>query len=424
MPDIQTKIVRGPVRSIGRREFVALLAMSMALGALGIDLMLPAFDAMRADLGLEPGSNRIAGVITTYFLGLATGTLVYGPLADRFGRKSTLLGSYAVYALGGLASTFAPTLEVLLLTRFLWGFGAAGARVVALAVVRDAYEGDEMSRIMSLIMAIFVLVPVIAPTIGALIVAVSSWRWVFGICVLAAAGIALWTTRLPETLHEEYRLEARFGRLVHAARVVVSNRTTALYALAMTALYAVFIGYLGSTEVIFTQTFDQGRNFPYIFGALAAVFGVGMLVNVRIVRRVGTRRLTMVVLVGYLIAAALMAALALLTGGRPPLPVFLVGLAALFGSHALLIPNMNSIAMGPMAEVAGTASSIIGATQLGLGALLGSLIDGAFDGTIRPLAFGFLAYGLVAALLVFLAESSRRAERPAHRPTAVGSASG
>lgn len=395
--------VRGPVRSIGRVELVAMLAMAMALGALGIDLMLPAFDAMRADLGLAPGSNAIAGTVTAYFLGLAAGTLVYGPLADRFGRRPTLLASYAVYAVGALASALAPSLTVLLITRLVWGLGAAGSRVVVMAVVRDAYEGEEMSRAISHLMAVFIVVPVFAPTIGAGIVAVASWRWVFGVCVAAVALMAAWTTRLPETLRSEHRLEARAGQIARAARVVASNRTTVAYTLAMSALYAVFISYLGTAENLFSRTYDQAALFPLIFGALAAVMGAAMVLNARIVRRVGSLRLSNVVLATYLVMAGMLVAVALTTGGRPPLAVFLAGLAAMFGCHALLIPNMNSIALGPMAKVAGTASSLMGASQLGLGALLAALLDRAYDGTVTPLSLGFLGYGLVASALVLWA---------------------
>jgi DHA1 family bicyclomycin/chloramphenicol resistance-like MFS transporter len=140
-------------------------------------------------------------------------------------------------------------------------------------------------------------------------------------------------------------------------------------------------------------------------------------VNARIVRSVGTRRLAHRVLLVYLAAAAGFAVYALATGGRPPLGFFLFGLATMFASHALLIPNLNAIAMEPMARVAGTASSIMGAAQLGLGALLGSFIDRAFDGTILPLVLGFAAYGALACGLVLWAEGGRlrlgRADTPA-----------
>lgn len=391
---------RDAVLTISRVELVAMLAMTMALGALGIDLMLPAFDAMRAGLGLEPGATAIAGTVTAYFLGLAGGTVLWGPMSDRIGRRPTLFISYALYAVGALACAVAPTLAVLLAMRFVWGFGAAGARVVTFAVLRDTHEGDEMSRLASHIMAVFILVPVVAPTLGAAIVSVASWRWVFGICVIAAALVALWCIRLPETLRPEFRSPAGLHRVVLAARVVLGNRVTVGYTLSMTALFGVFISYLGSAELIFSQAFDQADNFPLIFGALASVMGAAMLLNARIVRSVGAGRLTDRVLVVYLVVAVVLAGVTLTSGGHPPLPVFLVGLGLLFGCHALLIPNMNAIALGPMAEVAGTASSVMGASQLGLGALFGSLLDHAFDGTVTPLVLGFLGYGLVAAGLV------------------------
>jgi DHA1 family bicyclomycin/chloramphenicol resistance-like MFS transporter len=164
-------------RRVRRPEFTAVLAFSMALTALGIDLMLPAFGAIRFDLGLAEDSTAIAGLVTAYFLGLAVGQLAYGPIADRFGRRPALYAGYIVYGLAALVTALAPTLPLLLVARFVWGVGAAGPRVVTLAMVRDAFEGEQMSRTMSMIMAVFILVPVVAPTVGAAVAAVSSWRW-------------------------------------------------------------------------------------------------------------------------------------------------------------------------------------------------------------------------------------------------------
>jgi DHA1 family bicyclomycin/chloramphenicol resistance-like MFS transporter len=392
---------------LGRVEFTALLAMSMALAALGIDLILPAFGDIRADLALGPQSTAVAGLITAYFLGLAVGQLFYGPLADRFGRRPILYVGYGVYAVGALIATVAPTLPLLLGSRFVWGLGAAGPRVVTLAVIRDTYEGERMSRAMSFVMAVFILVPILAPTLGAAITAVASWRWIFGVSVLAAVVMAVWAMRLPETLREEHRRELRFGRIREAAAVVVSDRHTVGYGLALTALYGVFTSYIGSSEIIFGEVFDVGAAFPLIFGGMAAVMGGAMLANARIVGRVGTRRLGHAVLVAYVGLAAALLVTSLAFDGHPPLPVFLVGLAAMLVCHALLIPNFNTIAMTPMAEVAGTASSIIGAVQIAVGALLGALLDNAFDGTVLPISFGFLGYGLIAFGLVAWAERGR-----------------
>ena len=220
----------------GRFELTALLALASALSALGIDLMLPAFDHIRADLGLAAGSTAVAGLVTTYFLGLATGQLIYGPLSDRYGRRPALYAGFGIYALGAGAAALAPSLGLLLLARFVWGLGAAGPRVVTQAVIRDTYEGDAMAKAMSLVMALFVLVPIIAPSLGAAVVSVTSWRWLFVGCMAATVGMALWTRRLPETLHPEHRLELRFGRLASAARMVVSDRQALAYTLAQTAM--------------------------------------------------------------------------------------------------------------------------------------------------------------------------------------------
>lgn len=405
-------------RELGRIEFTAFLAFSMALAALGIDLMLPALGEIRGDLGLAAGDTAVTGLVTAYFLGLAAGQVVYGPLSDRYGRKRALNIGYVVYAIGALASALGPTLTLALVARFVWGLGAAGPRVATLAVVRDRFEGEEMARAMSFIMAVFILVPVVAPSLGALGAATIGWRWTFGACVIAAAAVALWGRRLPETLAPEHRLELSPRRLSAAVKVVVSDRRTAAYTLALTALYGVFTSYLASSRDIFAVTFDREAAYPLIFGGLALFMGVGMLANARVVRRFGPRRLSHGVLIGYLVAASALVALATATDGRPPFAAFVVAIALMLLSHALLIPNFNTVAMAPMGAVAGTAAAVIGAVQIALGALLGSLLDRTFDGTITPLAWGFLGYGVVAFALVLWAERGRLFQ-PLHATAAV-----
>lgn len=379
----------------------------MALSALGIDLMLPAFGDMRRDFGLPADSTDVSRLLTAYFLGLAVGQLLYGPIADRFGRKTALYGGYLLYGVSALACALAPSLALLVVGRFVWGVGAAGPRVAAQAIIRDTYEGDAMARAMSFVMAVFLLVPVVAPTIGDTIAEAGSWRWIFGVCFLAAAAMSVWAIRLSETLDPRHRLQLSPRRVVAAARSVAAHRQTLAYTLAMTALYGGLTGFIGSAEVIVGETFDQAESFPALFAVFGVTMGSAMLVNARVVSRFTARRVVHGVLFMYMLNAALFVAVAQATGGRPPLWAFMIQLCMVGICQSLLIPNCTSIAMLPMAAIAGTAASVIGACQIAGGAVLGAFTDSRYDGTVRPLAIGFLVYGTVAFLLVLWGEEWR-----------------
>lgn len=388
------------------RELIAVLAMATALTALGIDLMLPAFDEIRNDFDLGAGSTAVTGLVTAYFVGLGLGTVFYGPLADHKGRRWTMRLGLAIYVAGALLAAVAPTLATVMVARFLWGMGAAGPRVVALAIVRDRFQGDAMSRTMSSLMAVFLLVPVLAPSLGALVLEVAPWRWLFVLCAACAVLVALWTQRLPETLAADHRIpDLRFHRVKTAARLVVSERTAVAYAAATVALYGVFASYLGSSEAIVDRALDQADLFPVVFGALAASMGVAAVLNGRIVSRFGTASMVRGALSVYVATTIALLALAVATDGRPSLWAFLPVMALLLASHAQLLPNLNTLAMAPMAAVAGTASSVIGAAQLTIGALLGGILDRFFDGTILPLSIGFV---LAAVLTVVAVTVARR----------------
>lgn len=203
-----------------------MMSMAMACTALGIDLMLPAFGDIRQAFGLAADSTAVAGIVTAYFVGLALGQVLWGPIADRYGRKVTLYAGLAVYMAGAATSALSPSLGVLFGARFAWGVGAAGPRVGALAMVRDSFEGERMARVMSFILAVFVLVPVLAPSLGAAILAFASWRWVFAFGVVYAAALMAWLRRLPETLREEHRSPLEFTRVLRAAVFVFRNRQT------------------------------------------------------------------------------------------------------------------------------------------------------------------------------------------------------
>jgi DHA1 family bicyclomycin/chloramphenicol resistance-like MFS transporter len=384
------------------------MASTMALTALSIDLMLPAFDEIRADFGLPADSTDTAAIITLFFLGMAVAQLVYGPLADRFGRKPILYVGLAIFALGAIGSALAGSLASLLAFRFLWGVGSAGPRVLSLSIIRDVYEGDQMARVMSFIAAVFIFVPVVAPSAGAVLLNLAGWRFLFWLCAGLAVAIGGWHLRLDETLRSAdriVRLEVR--SVARAARVVVTNRQAVGYTVALTFVFGAFVSYLASSELVWDEVYGRGDQFPLIFGALALAIGVAILVNGLIVDRVGARRIVHGSLFSYVATAGLALVVAILGDGSPNFWLFagLLGLALV--SHGLLIPNSNSIAMSPLGDVAGTASSLIGSFSILGGALLGAVIDRAFNGTVTPMITGFFLASLLALITILITERGR-----------------
>jgi DHA1 family bicyclomycin/chloramphenicol resistance-like MFS transporter len=389
-------------RTVDREStaFLGIVALVMAMPASSIDLLLPTFPDMREALGLAPGSTEVARVITSFFLGLALGQLVYGPLSDRYGRKPVLYAGLAVFVVGAAGSVAAPSLGALVAWRALWGFGAAAPRSLAMAIVRDSFEGDRMARAMSLIMAIFILVPVVAPSVGAGVLQVASWRVVLGVPIGVAAVVAVLLVRMPETLAPADRRTLDRRGLGEALRIVVTSRTTVTHGLAATCLFGVMVGFIGTVEATIDQVFHASGSFPLLFGGLAGCMAVGSLLSARLVVRVGIARLLRLLSVAVVGAAALHTAVVVLADGRPPLWAWLLTMALLLPSLMMLLPNTNTAAMAPLGEVAGMGAAILGAVMTGGGALLGAVVDSVFDGTAAPFGVCALAFTATAAVLL------------------------
>jgi MFS transporter, DHA1 family, multidrug resistance protein len=382
-------------------EFTVMISMIMAIVALAIDMMLPAFGEIRESFGLAEDSNQLAPIVTFFFIGLAVGQPVWGPLSDALGRKRILYWGLAVYIVGAVGAVWAPSLEILFLFRFIGGLGAAGPRVVALSVVRDVYEGEAMARALSFIMAVFLLVPIIAPTLGAAVLEVGRWQSVFWIMAVFGIAVGVWSIRLPETLAPPDRVPLEFTRLRRAVSMVLSTRTTMGFTLAQTAMFGFFTSYLASSQLIIDDVFDLGTWFPVIFAGSAALIGVAILMNAWWLTRFGLRVVIRTASVGHLAASLAFMMIIVVSDGTPSFPAFAIGFVPISITYAMLIPNLNSAALVPMGAIAGTASAVIGATTLLGGSVIGSLVDLAYDGSVLPFGIaagvlGIVAFGLTA----------------------------
>lgn len=394
-------------------ELVAFIAACMALNALGIDTMLPALAEIASELGVVRENHRQA-VILVYLLAFGASQVVYGPLSDRYGRRPVLLGGLAIFVLGSVAAMLAGSFTTLLLARALQGLGAGGPRVVAMAIARDRFEGPMLGQVMSLAMMVLMVVPVIAPSFGQWILLVAPWRWIFS--ALFACGVALvaWTLwRLVETLPPERRRRISAAAVLGGYREFLGCRESLVHTLGMVLIMGILFAFVMSSQQVLVDLYGVGTAFPLLIALVAGVMAVGAFVNARLVMTFGPRRLSRVALLMMLGATGLMALLAM--GGLLPLPAFVLLESVAMLLFGLVGPNLNTLAMQPMAHIAGTASAALGTTTTILAAVLGYAIGQAFDHTVVPLTIGnFLLCAGCWALLRFAAPTEPAQARQAY----------
>ena len=395
-------VLQDGARRPGTREMTALLAMLMALNALAIDAMIPALPDIGQSLGVTE-ENRRQLVVVAYFVGFGTTQLIWGPLADRFGRKPVLALGIALYALFALLCAFASSFELLIAGRVAMGASAAVTRVLVVSMVRDLFESEAMARVMSLVFMTFMLVPMLAPNIGQAILLVAPWQAIF--LFLAGFGLVMlaWSwVRLPETLHPEFRRSLKLAEMSRAAWMTVSERQSLGYTLAMTITFAGLIAYIASIQQIVFEAFDVPQLIGLVFAAIAAPMALASWANSRIVGRFGLRR------VGHTGAAALVVVTLLHAliawTGHETLAVFIVLQAATMSCFAFTSSNFGTLAMQHMAPIAGTASSVQGVISNFGSAAVGFAIGQAFDGTALPFLLGFAGCAATGFLIVVATE--------------------
>jgi MFS transporter, DHA1 family, multidrug resistance protein len=386
-------------------EFVAFIAAVMAVNALGVDLMLPALADIGRDLSIAEANHR-QWIVTVYVLGFGAGQLVYGPLADRYGRRPILLGTLAAFIAASVFAASSQTFAALLGARLLQGLASASTRVLAVAIVRDGASGRQMARTMSIAQMIFFIVPILAPTIGQGLLVLAPWRFIFYALGLFASLVLVWTLlRLPETLPIERRLPISVANLKQSYRLTLTNRFSIGYSAAASLTFGGIIAFVTSAQQIIVDDFGAGQRFTLLFAICAFSMGIASFANSRLVERLGTRLISHTALLA-LIALSIVHVL-IIVADHETLASYMVFQALSMTCIGLCGSNFGAMAMEPVGHIAGTASSLQGfITSIGA-VLVASAIGQAYAGTTLPLAIGYLLIGLVALAIVFLVEGGQ-----------------
>ncbi len=388
-------------------EFVILVASLISLVALSIDAMLPALPQIGQSLGNESENDRQL-IVSFLFFGLACAQLLFGPLSDSYGRRPAIFAGLGIFLIGCLISAFATSFSMMLVGRFLQGFGVAGPRIVTVAIVRDRFEGRAMAQIMSLVMMVFIIVPALAPGVGQLVLFVADWRMIFVLLIaLAMISLVWFHYRQPETLPLEKRRPFAFSTIAAAFLETIRNRISCGYTIAGGFIFGAFLGYLNSVQQIYQDAYDTGEMFSVYFGALALSLGLASWANSTLVMKHGMRKLSLIALTVMVGLSFTFLPVTLSYSGLPPLWMTVIWQMTSFFFIGMLFANFNALAMEPMGHIAGSASAVIGSLMTFMSLVFGGMVGQAFDGTILPLNLGFALLGLASLGVMVWIERTR-----------------
>lgn len=384
-------------------KLLLILGGLSAFGPLAIDLYLPAFPAMAESFGTD--SEHIQLSLSAYFVGLASGQLFYGPIADRFGRRKPLLFGIVLFCLASLACAMATTLEWLLVARFAQALGGCAGIVVNRAVVRDLCTPIEAAKAFSQLMLVMGVAPILAPLGGGALLALGGWPWIF-LFLTAFSGVYVFAVffGLPETIPNGMArppLSSALGRYARLLR----EREFMFHALTGGIAMAGMFAYIAGSPFIIIELYGvPAEHFGWFFGVNAAGFILFAQFNSRLLRRRSPIKLLKLTSTIYLVCTASLFLVAL---GRPeslwPLMIPLFGSVAVI---ALVLPNSSAAAMAGHGHQAGVASALMGTMQFIIAGVTSAAVGLLHDGTAVPMA-GIMA--TCGVLVVIMARQARRA---------------
>ena len=373
------------------------LGLLSAVGPFAIDMYLPALPAIAADLRASTAATQ--GSLMAFFLAVAVCQIFYGPIADSYGRKAPLYFGLGLYSVGAIGCSLAPTIEWLIVARFIQGVGACAGMTIPRAVVRDLHTGHDAARLMALIMLVFSVSPILAPVAGSFVTEFAGWREIFWVvAVLGLLALALAVFVLRETRPPERRIPFDAPTIARSYLELLRDRHY---------LGVVFIGGFGLASFF---AYLAGSSFVFIghFGLTPTQYGMAFSVNAiafigmaqlvgQIGRRFGLQAMVNGALTFYLVSTSTLLVLTLV--GVDNVWVLIVLLFISFGALGLVIPSTAALALEDYGPTAGTASALMGTLQLIAGAAIVGLIGAFSNGTVLPMVTAIVTCAAAAFLL-------------------------
>ena len=384
---------------------IPILAVMTGNAALSLDMYLPAFPAIASDLAVAEGS--VQKTMATFLLGFAFGQMIYGPLSDSLGRRVVILIGLGLYGIISAFCAMSGDIQDLTTYRLIQGLAGASGSVLGRAVIRDVYHGPELTKAMSLLMLVLTAAPMAAPLIGAAVLEIWDWRAIFW---TLSAYACLWSLLIfifiPETLAKEKRVELNLSFLISASKQVLTHRQAMGYTFCASLGFAGMFAYITATPFIYMNIFGVSPSgYALFFAANIASMAFFSAVNRRLAGKIALPRLMKLNTYVLITSAIILLLNSMMQIGGVwglAIPLFFF-----VGCLSPMAANGISGTLEPFGQFAGTASSIFGLFQFGLGGLTGGLVSLLNDGTQMPMAYIIFGCAILSFSIFVFSQRTR-----------------
>ncbi|MZR31663.1 Bcr/CflA family efflux MFS transporter [Sneathiella sp. DP05] len=377
----------------------AILGLLAAIGPFAVDMYLPAFPAIEKGLGTSVSSAQMT--LTVYFIAFGIAQLFYGPFSDQVGRKPPLYLGLAIFAIGTIGCALSPTIEWLLVSRFIQGIGGAVVMVVPRAIIRDMYTGPQATRLMAMVMLVISVSPMLAPLAGSWLILIADWRAIFWVLFAAALiGIVITGYMQPETLEKHHRVPVNVRTLFRGCRILLTDPTFMGVTFIGGFGMASFFVFVANASFIYTGQFGlSATQFSLAFAVNAIGFFATSQLAAGLGEKFGMERVVSLAVLGFAGFSLLLVALTYAGFGS-----LLVTISFLFLANACLgfvIPTTMVIALDNHGDIAGLASSLGGTLQMLAGGLFIVVMGPFFDGTTFPMVVAIALCAIASTILTW-----------------------
>ena len=377
---------------------ILILGLLTAIGPLSIDMYLPAFPDIAKSLHTSVAQVMLS--LSSFFIGISAGQLVYGPLLERFGRKKPMYIGLCIYLLASIGCAMATSVNSLIVFRFLQALGGCAGMVAARAIVRDLFEVKENAKIFSMLMLVVAVSPLIAPTAGGYITALLGWRYVFIMLIIVnliiLAGVHF---LLPESKKPDLDFSLKAGAIIKNFAGIIKHPQFYTYALTGAIAYAGLYAYVSGSPYVFMELFRVNeKQYGWIFALIAlGVIGSSQVNNIAL-KKYSSEQIIKIATCCQSVIGIVLAAITLLGWSELFITIFLIFL--FLCCQGFIFPNASALSLAPFGHSAGSASALMGAIQMSIGAGASALVSLLQNDTPLPMA-GIMACCAITAFLVF-----------------------